>query len=191
MSLNFTPEKKTPVGEFYYPAGCLLLFLFINDGLIAARPFFPSTIWALYDGVVHGLTGVFVLYPIYKKQANRYLIQVFLLAAVVDLDHFIAAQSLSLTDALQLPLRPGTHSITFAILVATAGFLLTRNKIVGWIVFAALASHVVRDASGGITPIFHPLKRYGIPPWLYYASEIVLLYVSFQVSRLRDYIKHG
>jgi len=170
--------------EFFYLAGVLFLFLFINDRLIASRPLYSSQVWALYDVVVHGLAGVLVLFPIYKKKIKPHLAVLFLLAAVVDLDHFIVAQSFSLSDALQLPMRPAAHSITFALLSAVGGFLLTRNKIVGWTLFAALASHVIRDASGGITPIFWPLRLYHIPSWLYYGIEIVLLYFSFQLNRV-------
>ena len=171
--------------EFFFLAGYLLLFLFVNDYLIAAKPFFSYKIWALYDGIVHGLVGVLVLYPIYKEKINRYFVLLFLLAALVDIDHFIAAQSLYLSDALRLPLRPATHSITFAILVAVAGILLTRNKLVAWTLFAAVTSHVIRDASGGGTPVFWPLEIYHIPSWFYYGGEIVLLHFSFQFSHKR------
>jgi hypothetical protein len=187
MSLNSSFEKKESPLDFYYLGGFLLLFLFINDHLIAVRPFFPSQIWALYDGVVHGLTGVIVLYPIYKEKITRYFPVLFLLASLVDLDHFIAAQSFSLYDALQLPVRPVTHSITFAILAALSGFLLTGNKLVSWTLLAALISHIIRDASGGSTPIFWPLEIYRVPSWLYYGIEIVLLHFSFQVKRIQGY----
>lgn len=185
MSSDSLFKRKIP-GEFFFLAGYLLLFLFVNDYLIAVRPFFSSQIWALYDGIVHGLVGVLVLYPIYKKQINRNFVVLFLLAALVDLDHFIVAQSLSLSDALRLPLRPFTHSITFAILSAGAGFFLTRDKLVGWTLFAAVTSHVIRDASGGSTPLFWPLAIYHIPSWLYYGGEIVLLYFSSQLSLRRQ-----
>jgi hypothetical protein len=157
--------------------------------LISVRPFFPSQIWALYDGVLHGLTGVIVLYPIYKEKISRYFPVLFLLASLVDLDHFIAAQSFSLYDALQLSIRLVTHSITFAILAALLGFLLTGKKLVSWTLLAALTSHIIRDAAGGSTPIFWPLEIYHIPSWLYYGIEIVLLYFSFQVSRIRGYVQ--
>jgi len=170
--------------EFFYLAGFLFLFLFINDRLIASRPLYASQVWALYDGVVHGLTGVLVLFPIYKKKTNSQLAVLFLLAAVIDLDHFIAVQSFSLSDALHLPIRPVTHSITFALLSAVGGFLLTRNRIVAWTLFAALTSHVIRDASGGGTPIFWPLEIDHIPSWLYYGIEIILLHFSFLLNRM-------
>jgi hypothetical protein len=146
---------------------------------------YSPQVWAIYDGVVHGLVGVLVLYPIYKKQINRYFSVLFLLASLVDLDHFIIAQSFSLSDAIRLPLRPVSHSITFAILLAVVGFFLTRDRIVGWTLFAAVTSHVIRDASGGNTPLFWPFEIYHIPSWLYYGAEIVLLHISFQISRIQ------
>ena len=185
MLLNSSFKKKLFPAEFFSLAGFLIVFLFINDHLIATRPLFPRQIWAIYDCIVHGLVGVLVIYPIYKKNPPRYFFVLFLLAAVVDLDHFIAVRSFSLYAAIHLPLRPVTHSITFAILAAVVGFLLTREKVVSWIFFAALTSHVLRDASGGGTPIFWPLNIYHIPPWLYYCMEIVVLYFSCQVSRLK------
>lgn len=189
MLLNsFFEEKESPM-DFFYLGGFLLLFLFINDHLIAVRPFFPSQVWAIYDGVVHGLTGVMVVYPIYKKKITRDFLVLFFLASLVDLDHFIVAQSLSLSDALGLPVRPATHSITFAILAAGWGFLLTGKKTLTWTLLSLLTSHIIRDAAGGSTPIFWPLEIYRIPPWLYYGLEIVLLYFSFQVSRIQEYDK--
>jgi hypothetical protein len=186
MSSNSLSRCKIS-GEFFFLAGFLLLFLVLNDHLIASKPFFSSQVWALYDGVVHGLVGVLILFPLYKEKINRYFVILFLLAAVVDIDHFIAAQSLYLADALRLPMRPLTHSITFAVLAAGGGFLLTRDRIVGWSLFAAVTSHVIRDASGGGTPLFWPLEIYRIPSWLYYGGEIVLLHFSFQLSQRQRY----
>jgi hypothetical protein len=185
MSSHFSSKKNEFPKEFFYLAGVLFLFLFINDRLIAYGPMYSSQVWALYDGVVHGLVGVLVLYPIYKERILTHFAVLFILAAVVDLDHFIVVQSFSLSDALQLPMRPVTHSITFAILAALSGFALTRDKVVVWTLFAAVTSHVIRDASGGNTPLLWPLAIYHIPSWLYYGIEIVLLHFSFQVSRIQ------
>ena len=46
-----------------------------------------------------------------------------------------------------------THSLTFALLVSGGGYLFSGSLTTAWVVFAALTSHVLRDASVGTAPL--------------------------------------
>jgi len=99
----------------------------------------------------------------------------FLAGTLVDVDHFLAAGSRSLWTATHLEKRPPTHSVTFALLVSGGGYLFSGTFITAWIVFAALSSHVLRDASVGTAPILWPLGEWRIPRWAYWLGEVGLL----------------
>jgi len=78
-------------------------------------------------------------------------------------DHFVPARSCSFWTATHLDKRPPTHSLTFALLLGAAGHLLFGSLSVAWVVFAGLASHVLRDASVGTAPLLWPLGEWKIP----------------------------
>lgn len=91
----------------------------------------------------------------------------FLCGSIVDVDHFIAASSLSLTDATHLKLRPYGHTILVGCTCSVVVFLLSalfsrwnggesnpnkkssdlyRSKRTGLLVFSAYFSHLLRDS---------------------------------------------
>jgi hypothetical protein len=166
----------------------IILFLFIADVLIERRPFASQVFWALFDVLVNGVLALFLISPIFDIQAEtRKTIALFCLffftAVLLDLDHFIAAWSFSISDALALKLRPPSHSLTFAAIVGLISALISKNLAISWGMFAALASHILRDASGGITPILWPLPLKAIPWWAYYGGEIGLFLISFLLMK--------
>ncbi|MEY2829719.1 MAG: hypothetical protein RIQ33_1577 [Bacteroidota bacterium] len=171
----------------------LLPFCHISDWLIHKHYFFKQEYWGLYDNWVHGMIAVLIALPIistnkfgeplrFAKLLQNTII-VFLIASLLDLDHFIVNFSFSLTQAISLTMRPATHSITFAIAAAIIYFIITKNKKWTWLVFVAIASHVVRDAYGGGTPIFYPAKISMIPYWSYLVSEYLLIISSFLIAK--------
>jgi hypothetical protein len=166
----------------------IVAFLLSADTLIEHRPFAPRTFWALFDVFVHGVVALIVVLPVLGVRLETPMSILPLLAALfaatwLDLDHFIAAGSLNIEDALSLATRPATHSLTFAGLVGIVSTLSSRKPVLGWVMFAALASHVLRDAAGGITLVLWPLPVTGIPWWSYYLAEITLFHISFLMRR--------
>ncbi|SFD00843.1 hypothetical protein SAMN05421780_11917 [Flexibacter flexilis DSM 6793] len=158
----------------------LIAYCLISDYLIETRPIFKREYWALYDGVVHGLVGVIILLPFFKEYNLYNFSLIFFISTIIDIDHFILAGSFSVSDAINLPMRPITHSITFALIFGFWVFIFFRTQpFVFWIVFAALTSHVVRDASSGLTLIFYPFSISKIPYFSYLLVEILLLYLSY------------
>jgi len=49
------------------------------------------------------------------------------------------------------------------------------TAITAWALFAALASHVLRDAPSGTAPLLWPLPSTSVPRWLPYGGELALL----------------
>lgn len=146
----------------------------------------PLTKWAYLDGVAHGLAAIAVTAPIWLRSPMQTWIAYFLVAGLlgglIDLDHYVAAGSTELGALISMSKRPPTHSMTFAIVLTILVLVFTKDKLMGWVVFAALASHVVRDASGFHTPLFWPLDNpHRIPYALYPVIEIVLLCASYLV----------
>eukprot|EP00048_Salpingoeca_helianthica_P005596 m.89418 g.89418 ORF g.89418 m.89418 type:complete len:201 (+) comp13658_c0_seq4:96-698(+) len=91
--------------------------------------------------------------PALREHANIFT---FVLAACmgsfIDLDHFLAAHSLSLKDAVSLPSRPPFHATLALLAVLAVVFALTRLhpplRTWGWLPLmaaAALLSHHLRD----------------------------------------------
>jgi hypothetical protein len=162
----------------------MIVFLFTADTLIERRPFAPRTFWALFDVPVHAILALLVVFPLIDTQApslkTGILVFIVLLSGtLLDVDHFAAARSLRMSDILSLPIRPATHSLAFAVTVGILVVSISRNPILGWIVFAALTSHVLRDAGGGKAPILWPSSVTAVPRWTYYLGVILLLFISF------------
>ena len=125
----------------------------------------------LLDVLVHGLVALIVVYSL----GVPYVFIAFIIAVALDIDHFIVAKSFKISDAIKLKYRPYTHSITFAIFVGCVVWGLTKNTILAFTVILAIASHVLRDASTGVTFILWPFRLLYIPYWSYIMLEIALL----------------
>ena len=83
-----------------------------------------------------------------------------------------------LDGARNLQLRPAAHSLTLALVTGAIAYLVSRSPATGWALFAALASHVLRNASTGTAPLLSPLPSNSVPRWLYYGGELDLLWLS-------------
>ena len=132
---------------------------------------------SLLDTFSHGVISLIICLPLASSLFD--IIFSFLLAFLLDFDHFVVARSFSLEKATSLPLRPYTHSITFALFLSFIFYLFSKSLKLSFISFFAISSHVIRDADTGITPILFPLKVYKIPRILYYTLEVLLLVLAF------------
>lgn len=149
-------------------------------------------IWATpIDPSVHALVALVVISPIAfsrrtSKEIINVLIMTIVLAVFIDLDHIAAAGSFSLYAITHLYGRPFTHSIVFSLVAGLTMWLITRQFNVGWITFAALSSHVIRDASMGATPFFiWPLPfEQALPVFNYFGLEICLYLSSAAIAAL-------
>jgi membrane-bound metal-dependent hydrolase YbcI (DUF457 family) len=110
------------------------------------------------------------------------LLLAFLAGTLVDVDHFIAAGLRSFRAATHLEKRLPTHSVTFALLDGGGGYLFSRSLTTAWVVFAALASHVLGDASVGTGSVLWPLGNWRIPRCVCYLGEGGLLTAAYRLQ---------
>ena len=96
----------------------------------------------------------------------------------MDLDHFPIAGSHNFCTATHLDKRAPTHSLTFALLVSGGRQLFPGSLSTAWVVFAALTSRVLRDASVGTAPILWPMGDWRTPRWVCCSGEMGLSAVS-------------
>ena len=157
------------------------IVMLIGDGLLLTNPLnIPRVYWVLLDPIVHALLALIVTSPLLSHkeiaaQPIRWLLIAGLAAILIDLDHFVAAHSFSINDALHLPARPAIHSLLFALVCALGVYAFTKNALIGWLLFLALLSHILRDAVWGGVPFFWPLPitlELSVPA--YYAAQICL-----------------
>lgn len=138
---------------------------FLSD---AHHPFI-SAVWAVF---IHGIIGVVVVAPIIWRSRHRgaFGLLAFAGGSVLDLDHFIAAGSLSLHRIETLPGgRPDTHSLAFVLALALITFLLwprTSRLTAAWSLFAVNTAHLLFDAAGGDEHILYPWTGIDGIPWL-------------------------
>ena len=84
----------------------------------------------------------------------------------VDLDHFIAAKSLSLYNATHLISRPWGHCLLFVLIVYTIiSYIIPKDSQIHIIYLLATITHLIRDSS-----------RRGL--WLYYTSILHISYIT-------------
>lgn len=161
----------------------MIVLLSAADRTIVRQPFLGPTFWAVVDALVHGAVALAVAGPsIRRSRSKRRALALagfaYLSATALDLDHFVAAGSLDVRAALALAARPPTHSLTFALLLGVVLSRLSRDREIGWVAFAAVASHVLRDAAMGTAPLLWPLAIDRVPWWAYACGELGLVWAS-------------
>lgn len=148
---------------------------------------FLSAVWAV---AIHGVIGVFVIAPIIWRSRHRtaYAALAFAGGSVLDLDHFIAAGSISLHTIETLPGgRPDSHSIVFVLALALLVLAITRSVLGAWSVFAVNLAHLLFDGAGGSEHILYPWTHVDGVPWLLSpAGCVVLLGASVAIARRAD-----
>jgi hypothetical protein len=194
ISSVITARRRADLGSFIIRTDFIITLtlivstMIIGDALISWRPAsVPRIYWALLDSPVHAALALLVVSPLFAhrdlhQRTFRRVVVAGLVTVFLDLDHFVAARSLSLYDALHLAARPVSHSLLFALGCGLLAHLLTRHASDGWLVFGVLASHILRGASSGGTPFLWPLGVYRLPVRAYYAAQVSLYLVTRTVA---------
>ena len=146
-------------GEFSLVLICLIGDYYIFESklvidLLKKILFFKENLLrALMDNASHGLIGLISWLVVSYPNTDIYeLIASGAIASFIDLDHFISARSLYLSDATSLSTRPFLHnSLTMIILnvIIYAGLSVFYPEKRYWAVlfFVSWFSHHVRDAN--------------------------------------------
>jgi hypothetical protein len=154
------------MGDFAFPKGTIR----------------PLELGAVYDEIIHGLIAVSLIWPIEETRVlpRKLLLPLaFLLGGVIDVDHIVAAKSFSVHTMFRLPMRPPlTHNLLLPALMLVLFWVMGRRFLSGWMIFLALASHVLRDASDGQVYLFVTDSITRLPIWLFVLGEFALLTAS-------------
>ncbi|WAR29641.1 TM267-like protein, partial [Mya arenaria] len=144
------------LGKLFVLEVSLLLTCFLGDHLLTHPVTNQRYLVAIGDSLTHGFVGA-ISWVIVIDAKNRHDIAQCLLclmfAMAVDVDHFIAAKSLSLEAALSLPSRPPFHATTVIflvdlILLIMAAILKSGTPLTLALMFTvAWFSHHVRDGT--------------------------------------------
>lgn len=124
-----------------------------------------SAVWAVF---ARGTLSLIVVLPVVLRSNRRVLFGTlaFISGPALDLDHAVAAGTLSPRAMEHLGHRPDTHSVLVAVALALLALALTRRKLVSWSVFAVVIAHLLSDAAGGGVYWLYPLKQPEAIPWL-------------------------
>jgi membrane-bound metal-dependent hydrolase YbcI (DUF457 family) len=135
---------------------------------------------ALWEILAHGTLAAFVVSPlVWRSPARRRLLALaFVGGIVLDLDHAIAAGSLSPGAMEELGRRPPTHSLLFALALSLLGLALFRSRRLAWGIFAVLASHLLFDAAGDGVRWLYPLAEPESIPWAVCPVGILALFAA-------------
>lgn len=149
---------------------------------------------ALTDNVAHGVIAIISWLIVVGVQTRKDIIEGIVcgvMALAIDIDHFIAAGSLSLKGALSLRNRPFLHTTTIVPVVAPIlQVWIAQNipplKLLPFMFTVAILSHHLRDGQRrGLW--FWPLgSSPPLPYWLYITCELLLPYVVTQMISVID-----
>jgi hypothetical protein len=163
----------------------MLCVMAVGDALVFQwRPAWaPREVWALLDSPVHGALALLAVSPLWMREGSAVrrldrAASAVVAAVFVDLDHFVAAGSFSVLQATSLGERPAAHSLLFAVGCGLLAWSLRRDPIDGWLISGVLASHILRDASTGSTPLLWPLAFDQLSQPVYYAAQIGVWAIS-------------
>jgi membrane-bound metal-dependent hydrolase YbcI (DUF457 family) len=137
------------------------------------------------DPLQHGLIAAIVAAPLVPRAGGRPVATAVAAAAVIDIDHAIAARSLRPSRTTALSTRPRSHSLLSA-LTAGAIVAVASGPVHGWAAFGGLASHLMHDAGDRAAPTpllwpFAPARQIGRRRQL--AGTALLTLGSVLVSR--------
>lgn len=153
---------------------------------------------AVGDSLTHGIIGALSWAVVcnlkFRRQEVFECILCGALAMSVDVDHFLAAKSLSLKAALSLPHRPPFHATTVILLVdivlLCVSAVTTSSQIIvlTGIFSTAWFSHHVRDGHRrGLW--FYPFgETAALPRWLYLC--IIMIFPLVLQFILQNYLKN-
>lgn len=116
-----------------------------------------------------------------------------LVGSLVDIDHFICAQSFSLHDATSLSYRPVGHALTTCFVLTSLCALVTRSARCTLILFSAYFSHLLRDSvrrglwlspwpATSAAPV--GLSTPPLPLWLVFGLYAILPIVYTSIQRI-------
>lgn len=186
------------MGYTSYVVACLLTVVpVIGDFLVSSSD--NRLAKSLADNVTHGVIGflTWLLVCVHYVHVSAYVLLVESIAcgfaaSAIDLDHFIAARSLSLEDAVQLNSRPFLHCTSIPLLVFSLGvgigYTLKYSAIkrYSWLLIAALLSHHIRDSTRWGLWLWPCGTTIPLPYFLYVIITVLVPFLIIAGMKLTD-----
>ena len=159
------------------------------------NPFFNESTFlkCMKDNLAHGIISAliwkqFLLCKYEGSIFEKYwlvLYEIFIaltFSSLLDIDHFIAANSFNLKDATNLQFRPFGHSIFFLFIVSTFFYLYFESINFSIMFFSSCFSHQIRDAKRRGLYVFEGVNTKPISNATYLFTILVLPYISYYTS---------
>lgn len=182
MSILCPHTRCIPILDF----GCLLSYLFeIN---CFGDFTFPSTcVFVIFQAIISVLMMRACLVTSVTFPSWRCHLGALLIGSLLDLDHFISANSFSLYDASHLGIhRPFGHALLFIIAASCIASVFFQNgRRFGLVMFACLLSHQLRDSiRRGLW--LYPFPSTNPVPYFVYLICLVMIPVMVQFIQHRN-----
>lgn len=147
-------EAKEMLEIMWSFGGCEIVALLVLCTVVDEISYMPSKaiLRAITDNAGHGFLAAIGWFIVCRSQLlpmQRMLHELLFVTAVacaIDIDHFIWAASIHLSDATSLPSRPPAHTVLFGVLLSFLAAACHRNRTAVIIAYA-IASHQLRDAT--------------------------------------------
>ncbi|XP_011683785.2 transmembrane protein 267 isoform X1 [Strongylocentrotus purpuratus] len=183
----------------------LAMICILGDFLLTCATIISSNLRrALIDNGTHGLVGLLswavvvnpTLLPLGTLVREPFLWEILLcgvLSSLVDLDHFAAAGTVKLQNALSLKSRPPCHATTLIpviclfLLLIVRLFKLQRIRRLPLILFVAWFSHHIRDAARRGLWLWPWGSTSPLPYWLYITLIVVIPYLVISLMNVTNY----
>jgi len=181
-SLRFLSKNVLPLVSRTLPYGFIGFVCYGLDAICLSMQ--NVHLRAILDNFTHGIISCISWYIVSEIRTPRDVIDAIssgIIACSLDVDHFVAAKSLKLQDALHLQNRPFLHSTTVVfIVVPMLEVFLAQNipylQSLPYLFAVAIISHHLRDGHRrGLW--FWPIgSTPAIPYWLYVVYIVALPY---------------
>ncbi|XP_049806020.1 transmembrane protein 267 [Schistocerca nitens] len=186
------------MGYTTYVIACLLgIVPVIGDFVVSASD--NQLAKSLSDNLTHGVIGflTWLLVCVHYAHVSAYVslaesAACCLAASAIDVDHFVAARSVSLENALQLKSRPFLHCTSIPLLVfgigVVVGYVLKYSmmKRYSWLLIAALLSHHIRDSTRRGLWLWPCGTTYPLPYYLYVIITVLIPFLIVAGMKLTD-----
>ncbi|KAH3875484.1 transmembrane protein 267-like isoform X1 [Dreissena polymorpha] len=175
--------------RLFIQEAALVTTCLLGDHLLKSSLARQRYVVAVCDSVTHGLIGgiswaILTNATLCRSDMFQCLVAM-MLSMMVDVDHFLAAGSLSLKAALSLPSRPPFHASTVIlvtdIILLTLATILKSHRLVTMVMMFTMSwfSHHLRDAERrGLW--FYPLGNTPPLPKTVYIGIIVCMTIVFR-----------
>ena len=126
-------SEKRRVDVFVLPIATII-FCIVGDYIVRSALFNNHIVVGIVDNLIHGIIGFLIVLPyslINRPIKLKFPLLAMAVAMLLDLDHFAAAHSFSISEAISIEVYPGTHSLTMAVIFFHQLFMF-GNTTLDW-----------------------------------------------------------